>query len=105
MRPKKSSTSQQKATPVWRTKESCPHGYTGSKGCSQCLGAPATKIVITDGVITIDGVNKGTLKDRNRIMYSEETHHSLPEKLRKCGNCQLPGHNSRTCPSNGNSKP
>lgn len=89
---------------MWRTSESCPHGHTKSGTCSQCIEVqqvvPVQKIVIADGVITIDGVTKGTLKDRNLVMYSEETHRSLPEKLRKCGSCQLPGHNSRSCPKN-----
>jgi len=80
----------------------CPHSrlnYSNPSNCSQCLGVTPRKVVVQDGLITIDGQEHKNLADSNKALYFEETQHSIPRKHRTCGICRLPGHNSRSCKS------
>lgn len=82
---------------------SCPHGlHSNPDSCSQCLGVRARRVDVVAGVLSVDGTPLGDLTSINKEKSREEGEQGRPRKLKTCGRCRLPGHNSATCPQPAN---
>ncbi len=80
---------------------SCPHSKSPSskpESCSQCLGSTPKLVTVRNGSLFVDEQRKGVLTDINKAKYIEESESQMPQKVRACGMCRKPGHNSATCP-------
>lgn len=60
----------------------CPHGSKSTpQTCSQCLGARAREVRISDGMVSLDGNTLGSLRELNDVRRHEES--GIPRPLVK----------------------